>query len=313
VPRIVRRPLPLLAVALAATLLAVPARARPDAPAPDRRAQLEAQAVALAAATGAVPVRDGQPLAGCPAGQLAVSWAPPVGDFELGAHIPPLGPAPGPASGRVNGVVVCRGHDFAYMGFEARWTATGWEVLEVPAPAGEEAAAEPQPRLLAQFAPGLPASGPGPVDPLAPYQPQTTCSPAAKPGVVGFRDLVLRSFPTQPSIAIGRDCSVGGRSEHKEGRAWDWGARSDRAAGLAAANRVTGWLLATDAGGRRYAMARRLGVMYIILNRRIWASYRAAAGWRPYTGANPHIDHVHISFSWAGARKQTSWWTGRAS
>jgi hypothetical protein len=57
-------------------------------------------------------------------------------------------------------------------------------------------------------------------------------------------------------------------------------------------------------------MARRLGVMYIIHNRRIWGSYRAGEGWRPYVGANPHTDHVHFSFSWAGARKQTSYWDG---
>jgi hypothetical protein len=57
-------------------------------------------------------------------------------------------------------------------------------------------------------------------------------------------------------------------------------------------------------------MARRLGVMYIIYNRRIWASYRAEEGWRPYVGASPHTDHIHFSFSWAGARKQTSYWDG---
>ena len=48
----------------------------------------------------------------------------------------------------------------------------------------------------------------------------------------------------------------------------------------------------------------------IIYNRRIWASYRAEEGWRPYVGANPHTDDIHFSFSWAGARKQTSYWDG---
>jgi hypothetical protein len=27
-------------------------------------------------------------------------------------------------------------------------------------------------------------------------------------------------------------------------------------------------------------------------------------------GTNPHTDHIHFSFSWAGARKQTSYWDG---
>ena len=76
------------------------------------------------------------------------------------------------------------------------------------------------------------------------------------------------------------------------------------------ARKVFTWLLRADASGRRWAMARRLGVMYIIHNRRIWGSYRADEGWRPYVGTNPHTDHVHFSFSWAGARKQTSYWDG---
>lgn len=78
----------------------------------------------------------------------------------------------------------------------------------------------------------------------------------------------------------------------------------------AAARQVFTWLFRADPSGRRFAMARRLGVMYIIHNRRIWGSYRATEGWRPYIGANPHTDHVHFSFSWAGARKRTSWWDG---
>ena len=78
----------------------------------------------------------------------------------------------------------------------------------------------------------------------------------------------------------------------------------------AAAHQMFHWLFRADAKGRRFAMARRLGVMYVIYNRRIWGSYRAAEGWRPYVGANPHTDHAHVSFSWAGARKQTSYWDG---
>ena len=49
----------------------------------------------------------------------------------------------------------------------------------------------------------------------------------------------------------------------------------------------------------------------MIWNHKIWGAYSASAGWRKYTGANPHTDHVHISFTWAGARKKTSFWTGK--
>lgn len=56
-------------------------------------------------------------------------------------------------------------------------------------------------------------------------------------------------------------------------------------------------------------MANRLGVMYVIHNRKIWSSY--SPGWRDYTGYEPHTSHIHISLSWNGARAHTSFWTGR--
>jgi len=111
------------------------------------------------------------------------------------------------------------------------------------------------------------------------------------------------------SFGISRDCSIGARSEHKEGRAWDWAVAVSDPSDRAATREVFGWLFRADSRAG-FAMARRLGVMYIIHNRRIWGSYRAEEGWRRYVGANPHTDHVHFSFSWAGARKQTSYWDG---
>lgn len=33
----------------------------------------------------------------------------------------------------------------------------------------------------------------------------------------------------------------------------------------------------------------------------------------PFPGPNPHLDHIHFSFSWAGAMKRTSWWTGQVA
>jgi hypothetical protein len=313
---LIRRLVVLLLVAasvLAARPVAAAAPAAPSSPA----TELERAALDLAVRLRAVPVRDGDFADQgryCPPGRLAVSWNPPAGTYRFGAYIPPLGPAPGPATTSVNGVVVCRGATYAYMGFEARWTAGSWQVVDVPAvdeaaptpatsQAGTSAAAVP-------LAAALPPSGSGALDDLAPYQPQTTCSPPAKPGVDGFRKLVLTAFPGTPNFGISRDCSVGGRSEHKEGRAWDWGVAATDPRGRAAANEALKWLFQAHPTGRRWAMARRLGVMYIIYNRRIWASYRAEEGWRPYAGANPHTDHIHFSFSWAGARKQTSYWDG---
>ncbi|MDQ3157088.1 MAG: peptidoglycan-binding protein [Actinomycetota bacterium] len=55
------------------------------------------------------------------------------------------------------------------------------------------------------------------------------------------------------------------------------------------------------------ANARRLGIMYVIHNKKIWAVYREKDGWRASSG---HTDHIHVSFSWNGARADTSFWTG---
>ena len=302
----------------ALVLAAWPAAAAPRPPAPPGRArQLERAALDLAVRLRAVPVRDGgfaDPGRYCPAGRLAVSFTPPAGAFRFGAYIPPLGPAPGAATTRVNGVVTCRGATYAYMGFEARWTGGGWQVVDVPAldePADAAASRRPARSAAATaLAPPLPVVGTGPLDDLAPYQPQATCTPWPKAGVVGFQRIVLASFPKTGNSGIPRACSIGGPSEHKEGRAWDWTVSVARPYDVAAARKVFTWLLRADASGRRWAMARRLGVMYIIHNRRIWGSYRADEGWRPYVGTNPHTDHVHFSFSWAGARKQTSYWDG---
>jgi hypothetical protein len=152
-----------------------------------------------------------------------------------------------------------------------------------------------------------PAQAARAVEPFAPYQPQVSCDPLAKPGVVAFRALVLRKFGGS-DLGISRDCDTGGGSEHKEGRAWDhgldWYDEDDRAR----AQDALAWLTETvaDDPARR---AKRLGVMYMIWNHKIWSAYRADEGWRPYSGANPHRDHIHFSFTWNGAMKRTSWWT----
>ena len=41
----------------------------------------------------------------------------------------------------------------------------------------------------------------------------------------------------------------------------------------------------------------REGIEEVIYNRKIWTSARSGEGWRPYTGENPHTDHVHIGAS----------------
>ncbi len=73
---------------------------------------------------------------------------------------------------------------------------------------------------------------------------------------------------------------------------------------------MASWLFATDRYGNTRAMARRLGLMYVIWNHKIWSASKPGAGWRPYTGPNPHTDHMHFSFSVLGAQGKTSFWSG---
>jgi peptidoglycan hydrolase-like protein with peptidoglycan-binding domain len=144
------------------------------------------------------------------------------------------------------------------------------------------------------------------VDIASAYQPQDSCDPVAKPGVVAFMNLMLTTYKTGVSAGIVRSCYIGATIEHKEGRAWDWHIPSttkDRAT----AQHVVSWLVANKG-----EMARRFGIEYIIWNKHIWGVYRMQDGWRPYSGESDHTDHIHFSFSWDGAMKRTSWWTGTA-
>ena len=148
---------------------------------------------------------------------------------------------------------------------------------------------------------GLPAA----LDARAPYEPQVACDPRYKPGVSAFAALMTARYRTGAQGSF-RTCQPD-TSEHYEARALDWMLNINNPTQRAIANSVTAWLSAN--GG---VMARRLGISYMIWNRRIWGVYAPNRGWAPYKGAVPHTDHVHFSFTWDGAMKRTSWWTGRA-
>lgn len=147
-----------------------------------------------------------------------------------------------------------------------------------------------------------PVALPTEVDARPLYQPQVSCHPVDMPGTLMLRDLVLATYAQGRHGNISRSCTEG-TSEHSEGRAWDWMIDPrDKAAKSAAADFLS-WLTRDDG-----LNARRLGVMYVIYNKKIWAAYRSREGWRPSSG---HTDHIHISLSWNGARGNVSFWTGR--
>jgi hypothetical protein len=146
------------------------------------------------------------------------------------------------------------------------------------------------------------------VDDFAPYQPQVSCDPHAKPGVIATRNLMLDKFGGG-DLGIVRSCRIGGLSEHKEGRAWDWALNANRPADRRKAKRAIKWLTRT-VHGEDAANARALGIQYIIWNKRMWRAYDPTAGWQRYTGSSAHRDHMHLSFTWNGATKTTGYWTG---
>ncbi|MDO8119824.1 hypothetical protein Q6346_00680 [Isoptericola sp. b490] len=140
------------------------------------------------------------------------------------------------------------------------------------------------------------------------YQPQLFCDPTPKPGTAYLAHLALSYFGQGHLAGISRACTVGGRSEHKEGRAFDWAVSVDVPAQKAAGDAFVQWLTAVGPDGKVGYNARQLGVMYIIWNRHIWLNTSADAAWRDYHGPSPHTDHVHVSLTWAGAYERTPWY-----
>ena len=150
------------------------------------------------------------------------------------------------------------------------------------------------------------------------YVPQDSCDSRPKRGTTLFAHMLTRTYP---GTAWGsyRPCD-GSVSEHHDGRAIDWMVSSRNRAQHQMGIDFWHWLLATDKHGNKYAMARRLGVMYIIFNGRIWGMWDQK--WDEYLQCRTkqkgraddnlcHRTHMHISLSWNGARGLTSYWTGR--
>ncbi len=159
------------------------------------------------------------------------------------------------------------------------------------------------------------------VDEPARYEPQVTCTAHAQPGTLALARWLLVRYPVTRSLGIMRACGTGTASEHKDGRAFDWGADVNSPTAKQAAYHFIHAALASDAAGNRAAFARGLGIMYVIYNDTIWSSYRDFEP-RPYLNgacttrvtcsrALRHLDHVHISLGYGGAAAQTSWFRQR--
>lgn len=177
------------------------------------------------------------------------------------------------------------------------------------------------PASAATVSPRTPTGLPSAVEPLAGYVRPVGCDPRIHPGTSALAQLLKTTYPST-SYGLNRVCDTHA-SEHTDGRAIDWMVSARTTDGQAKAKAVIDWLLATDKSGVPYANARRLGVMYLIWNNQIWGAYATDEGWRPYQNcaATPdksldsacHRNHIHISLSWEGAMKKTSFWTKKVA
>jgi hypothetical protein len=138
----------------------------------------------------------------------------------------------------------------------------------------------------------------------------TACATGPRPGATALlHELQAQFHGHSDGIFNCRPVRGGTRlSLHGEGRAVDWVLSAANSTDAAEAQKIIDWLLSTDADGNPDALARRMGVQEIIWNHRIWTSRRHGEGFRPYTGVNPHTDHLHIGLSNAGADMHTSHW-----
>ena len=185
-------------------------------------------------------------------------------------------------------------HDAVLQSLEAPdTTAPGLDVLSPAA-----LAAAPVPRPVRTYS--------GAPEPLARYVAQISCEPVERPGTVAFRELLRTTYGGSIGPTT-RSCS-NGTTEHSDGRAYDWMLDAGKPADAEKAAAMIQWLVGPDDKGVVAGNARRLGVMYIIWDRKIWGSYNGV--WKAYSGASPHRDHVHFSLSWDGALGRTSFWTG---
>jgi hypothetical protein len=162
-----------------------------------------------------------------------------------------------------------------------------------------------------------------PIEGYPSYQPQSKCSPRAKVGTEMLADHLLKRYPGSGSSGISRSCTASGISEHKEGRAFDWRLDVGSARDRGYARDFLDRLFATDARGNSKALARRMGIMYVIWNDRIWS---ASSGYvrrdylhnacRQLKGCSVtlrHRDHMHISLTRPAARGLTSWYVKRGA
>jgi len=169
------------------------------------------------------------------------------------------------------------------------------------------------------------AADDGPAEPVettiedyASYDPQTTCHRQPRIGTKVLAKWLLKTYGGGGG-ATGRACG-GGASEHKDGRAIDWSLDATQKSDRKIAKAFFEAVFATDEDGNTHALARRMGIMYVIWNDQMYSAWDQFEP-EPYLSSGcpskkkcsktlRHRDHVHISLSMKGAKAKTSWYDG---
>lgn len=178
------------------------------------------------------------------------------------------------------------------------------------------------PAAAASSTPGPGAGASAAIEGPSPYLPQTDCDLTLRAGTVALMRLLQRTYPDGTDLGILQSCSAEGMtSEHADGRALDLGLNVNKPRQHAEALALLQWLFATDRFGNTQAMARRLGIMYVIYDSQIRSVGDPRSS--PYLSdtcgngrgdpSTCHRDHMHISLGWNGALGRTSYWTGRVA
>lgn len=129
------------------------------------------------------------------------------------------------------------------------------------------------------------------------WEPTRSVGTGAQPGARALQKAILERHPQARNLGIFAARNIRGGaslSRHALGLAGDTGFPMSSGRGSHA-----GYVLV----GELRAGAESLGVQAIIYDRRIWS--RKSPGGRPYTGVNPHYDHVHWELTAAAGQRLT--------
>lgn len=169
-----------------------------------------------------------------------------------------------------------------------------------------------------------------PIENYAGYQPPTKCIRKARAGI----RLLAQHLQSRGGAhgGISRACPEKATSEHHESRAFDWTLDANRKKDRKLAKEFLREILAADAEGNKHALARRMGIMYIIWNDKQWSAYRGfkktdyvasscvkktkKKTMKKLHKCSPtlrHRDHMHISLTRKAARGKLSWYLAQQS